>query len=350
MSLLQNMSYQEFEYASSLPKSQCELIAKLADVELVFNVTKKPGEVLLKYLDRRGYSIVQYKQFLKVATISTFYKPQSKVALLIANDKYEHLSKLATPTVDCETLQSKLTSLGFITVYINNVSAEDLKKQISKVLQQIPEDSYCFIFYAGHGCEICNTKCILGIDCPTDSILPIHCITENWLLQEVSKCKPELCVLIMDMCRNILNREENKELYNSILNIEDCIIHSNLLIAYSTQSSKSSYEVLQIECSHTIDMDETYELKTGDLEKIIPSSSQYVNALCSRIFDNVDVSALLDKVHEDLENCRKKQRPIKVQCGVAKRSLYDPVKGDTAVLLAKLRCLVEQFPKQCSVL
>lgn len=147
-------------------------------------------------------------------------------------------------------------------------------------------------------------------------------------------------------------RDTNPTIFNSLHNIEEYSIHSNLLIGYSTQSSKAAYEILQIECSTTIDNNYSYKLKVGDTDKIVPAASQYVNSLCSRLTDNVDVCTLLDYVHAgwkfivpflnfnvikevicilnffaDVESCSKKQRPIKVQCGVSKRSLYDPVKG-----------------------
>lgn len=92
-------------------------------------------------------------------------------------------------------------------------------------------------------------------------------------------------------------RETNPNIFSSLCSIEEYSIYSNLLIVYTTQSSKAAYEVLQIECSTTIDNDVTYELKTGDTDKIVPASSQYVNSLCSRVSDNVDVCTLLDNVH-----------------------------------------------------
>lgn len=61
-------------------------------------------------------------------------------------------------------------------------------------------------FYAGHGCQLCNTKCMLGIDCPTENIHLEHCVTENFILKEAERSKQDLCVLIMDMCRIYLNR------------------------------------------------------------------------------------------------------------------------------------------------
>lgn len=81
--------------------------------------------------------------------------------------------------------------------------------------------------------------------------------------------------------------------------IEEYTIHKNLLISYSTQSSQSAYEVLQIECTTTMDLenDVTYELKTSDLDKIVPGSSQYAQVLGERLAEKTDISSILDRVH-----------------------------------------------------
>ncbi|CAH2986961.1 unnamed protein product [Chilo suppressalis] len=345
MSLLQNLSYEDYQQALTFSKEKCEIIAELANLKITLDDTNKPGEKLIKYLYRRGYSAAQYKQFLsnsqQVKTIVTYYKPQSKIAILIANSSYNDLSKLATPSVDCDSLAASLKNLGFIVLTLKNTLSSELQNILVKMVDVIPEDSYCFIFYAGHGCELCNTKCMLCIDCPTENIEMKHCVTENFVLKEVARCKPDLCIFIMDMCRMNLDRCSNPKMFEALANIEDYTIHSNLLVVYSTQSS--AYEVLQIECSTTIDANVTYELKTGDTDKILPGSSQYVNALCTRLGDDLDISNLLDKVHGDVEKSFRKQRPIKVQCGVAKRSLYDPVKGNVAAVLAKVKDETKEF-------
>ncbi|XP_014365317.2 uncharacterized protein LOC106716325 [Papilio machaon] len=351
MSLLQTISYAEYQRALALNIESCEILAKLANLKLNFQSSKKPGEILMKTLDRHGYSVQQYRQLLTTAlntkTILTYYRPQSKVAILIGNDKYRQLTKLVTPTIDCDSLASNLKKLGFIIVTLKNLTAAELKSYLTRIFQLIPEDSYTFIFYAGHGCELCNTRCLLCVDCPTEDISVEHCVTENWLLREVAKCKPELCVLILDMCRNVLDRFTNPKIYTSMTTVEDYTTHCNLLISYSTQSSEVAYELLQIECSTTIDC--TYEVKTGDTERIIPGASLYANALCTRLVENLDVSSMLDRVHGDMESCSKRQRPIKVQCGVAKRSLYDPAKGDSQIILNKLKEALEDEKDNCAV-
>ncbi|XP_049881072.1 mucosa-associated lymphoid tissue lymphoma translocation protein 1 homolog isoform X2 [Pectinophora gossypiella] len=275
--LLQDLPYLEYKEAEALPLERCEIIARLANL------------------------------------------------------------KLATPSIDCATLGHCLKNLGFIVVTIKNSRSMDLMSMLEKTFELIPENSYGFIFYAGHGCEICNTKCMLGIDCPSENMKEEHCITENAMLNAVVKCKPELCVLIMDMCCINLDRITNPEIYTSILYTQPTNIHRNLLIAYATQPSAAAYELVEIECSMTIDNDVTYEMKTGDTDRIVPNASQYVNALCNRLEDDLDVSTLLDKVHADVEKSMKKQRPIKVQCGTDKRSLYDPATGDAGSILNKLK-------------
>ncbi|XP_063834126.1 uncharacterized protein LOC135083321 [Ostrinia nubilalis] len=349
MSLIQNLPYKDYLAALALPKGKCEVIADLANLTISFTDNEKPGEVLLKTLDRRGYSLSQYKNFLvsasQVKTIITYYRPQTKVAILIANDKYQRLSKLATPSMDCDSLAANLKNLGFIVVTIKNTHSKELKEILSTVIQEIPEDSYCFVFLAGHGIELCKMACLLGIECPTEDIQIDHCLTENFIIKEAAKVKPELCVLIMDACRFNLDRTSNPKIFTSIPDSEDYTTFNNLLIAYSTQSSHAAYEVLEIECSTTLDDNVTYELKTGDSARIVPGSSLYVNALCTRLGDDLDVNSLLDKVHGDVENSIRKQKPLKVQCGVAKRSLYDPVKGDAAATLAKMKEVTEKFEK-----
>ncbi|XP_021196856.3 uncharacterized protein LOC110381011 [Helicoverpa armigera] len=353
MSLLQNLSYREYQNALELSLHRCEIIANLANLKITFDRSKKPGETLIKSLDRFGVTAIRYKQYLiasqNVRTITTFYKPHSKVAILVANDKYTQLAKLCTPSIDCDSLATHLKNMGFIAIKIKNTSSKHLKIILKKIFNELEEDSYCFFFYAGHGCQLCNTKCMLGIDCPTENITLEHCVTENFVLNEMARSKPELGILIMDMCRVCLDRQSNPQIYATIHTVEDYTVHKNLLITYSAQSSQAAYEVVQIECSTTINNDETYELKTGDTDKLGPGSSQYVNALCTRLDEDLDVSSLLDKVHEDVEKSFKKQRPIKVQCGVEKRSLYDPTTVDTEVLLNKLKEVTQDFKEHCVV-
>lgn len=113
----------------------------------------KPGEMLMKQLDRQGYSANQYKQILNSAFITrkaTFYKPQAKVAILIGNEQYIHLAKLATPATDCDHLGRKLKTLGFTVITLKNITSGVLKNVLVHLLEVVPNDSYCkyYVLYS----------------------------------------------------------------------------------------------------------------------------------------------------------------------------------------------------------
>lgn len=134
------------------------------------NENEKPGEILMKTLDRRGFTAQQFRQFLTTAIntkpIVTYYRPQCKVAVLIGNDKYKHLSKLITPSIDCDSLASNLKSLGFLIVTLKNLSTKDLKTNLLNIFELIPEDSYCKfynifkILFIGHGPALCSSQIV----------------------------------------------------------------------------------------------------------------------------------------------------------------------------------------------
>ncbi|KAH9635288.1 hypothetical protein HF086_001944 [Spodoptera exigua] len=291
MSLLQNLSYREYQHALEFSLHRCEVIARLANMKITYTNTTKPGETLIKALDRAGISAPSYKKLVadsaKVKTFTTYYKPKAKIAILVANDRYTHLSRLATPSIDCDSLAALLKKAGFIAIKIKNTTGVQLKLILAKIFDLVEEDSYC---------------------------------------------------------KNV-----HPSIFSSINTVEQYTVHKNLLVAYSSQSSQNAYEELQIECSTTINNDQTYELKTGDTDKIVPGASQYVNSLCTRIDEDLDANTLLDKVHEDVEKSVKKQKPTKVQCGVDKRSLYDPPTGDTQALQNRLREATQEYNEYCVV-
>lgn len=129
-----------------------------------FDQSKVPGEELLKSLDKNGCTVQKYREFLNKALstklIRTYYRPVTKVAVLIANEKYQHLSKLVTPSIDCELLASSFKHLGFIIVTIKNSTSKDLKEILAKVFDLIPENSYCK--YPGILLSYILTLCLYG--------------------------------------------------------------------------------------------------------------------------------------------------------------------------------------------
>lgn len=117
---------------------------KIFSSRIAFN-NDKPGEQLVKSLDRSGCSYERYTQLLKSTEdiIPMLYQPQTKIAVMIANERYTYLADLATPVCDCKLLGDILRDLGFVVFTIMNSTSMELKNALRNVFEMIPEDSYC---------------------------------------------------------------------------------------------------------------------------------------------------------------------------------------------------------------
>jgi hypothetical protein len=74
------------------------------------------------------------------------------VALLIGNDRYQHISSLKTAINDVEMLKTTLENkYGFQTTIIRDATRRDILSAITNIQKQITADTNLLIYYAGHG-------------------------------------------------------------------------------------------------------------------------------------------------------------------------------------------------------
>lgn len=125
---------------------------KISFHRIQFTSATRPGKLLIETLNQLGYNAEQYRNYLSTVKntkiVRTYYQPYSKVAILIANNRYLYLSRLSTPPHDCDSLGSYLKTLGFIVVTVKNTKSNDLKVILDKLFQEIPQNSYCKYFSA----------------------------------------------------------------------------------------------------------------------------------------------------------------------------------------------------------
>ena len=74
------------------------------------------------------------------------------VALLIGNNRYQHISSLRTAINDVEMLKTTLENkYGFQTTIIRDATRRDILRAITTIQKQITADTNLLIYYAGHG-------------------------------------------------------------------------------------------------------------------------------------------------------------------------------------------------------
>lgn len=181
-------------------------------------------------MDKKGYTLRKFQQLLqncestKSAAHSTEVKPSNpslKIALLVANAKYDNWSHLVTPVTDCRAVGNLLKDMGFTIIFIENVTSDQFKKTIIELCSTLSPKSYgnfdflltfgyllfydCIIavlfYFAGHGFELCGTKYMLGVESPSENYTIDNGVSENFILKYGFKNEPDLFILLLDMCR-----------------------------------------------------------------------------------------------------------------------------------------------------
>ncbi len=145
--------------------------------------------------------IVAACAFLMVAAAAT---ADGRVALVVGNSAYEHVSTLPNPRNDAAAIQSKLEELGFDVIASLDADRSRLRADLDRFTEEAASAEIALIFYAGHGLQISGENYLLPVDAaisaPTD--LNTTAIRASDLYQAFLEAQPELAILILDACRN----------------------------------------------------------------------------------------------------------------------------------------------------
>ncbi|WP_448661521.1 caspase family protein [Sphingomonas sp. CJ20] len=128
----------------------------------------------------------------------------SKVALIIANSKYEQTRPLANPAADAALIKTTLTALGFDTIkVVENGTRSGMETALRDFSVLADKADVAVIYYAGHGMEVSNTNYLIPVDArlARDRDAEMEAIKLDTLLQMTEGAK-RLRIVILDACRN----------------------------------------------------------------------------------------------------------------------------------------------------
>lgn len=154
-------------------------------------VSNKAKEIIV------DVNVVIYKE--NVFPISTD-NITKKVALLIANDDYQHLESLCAPVNDVKEVAVILRHLGFKTLCFRNLNLYEMEIAINLFAKMISKGAYAVFYYAGHGFEYWD-RYMLPTDCPDiRKYMKRDAISESQILSLVLEKHPAMCLILLDMC------------------------------------------------------------------------------------------------------------------------------------------------------
>jgi len=168
---------------------------------------------------------------------------EKRVALVIGNDAYKSLPKLANASNDARAMDRKLKELGFETLLRVNASRTDMGRAISEFGRKIASpDTVGLVFYAGHGIQAFERNWLIPIDAALDSDddLQTEAIDTSRLHVAMDEARNPLNIVILDACRDnpLPKRQRSAERGLAVI----AIAPRGSIVAYSASPNQKSQD------------------------------------------------------------------------------------------------------------
>lgn len=144
---------------------------------------------------------------LLICTTWFFSEPalaMKRVALVLGNSAYQHVTRLANPDNDAGAMAATLRSAGFDVVELKrdlNVAA--MRRALRDFSDHVRDADMAIVYYAGHGVEIDGTNYLIPVDAVLERDLDAfdEAIPLDRILTVIEPAK-QLRLVILDACRD----------------------------------------------------------------------------------------------------------------------------------------------------
>lgn len=132
---------------------------------------------------------------------------ERRVGLVIGNDTYTQVPKLAKARADAQAVTATLQAQGFEIFTALDATRREMNREISRFTGQLQPGDTAFLFFAGHGVEIDGENYLL----PTDIVAPAsgerdfvksESIALSSLLDRIRATGARTNIAVIDACRN----------------------------------------------------------------------------------------------------------------------------------------------------
>jgi len=160
----------------------------------------------------------------------------NRLALVIGNSKYEHVSPLRNPANDADLISEKLLEIGFEVVGARNLTnrkTQQLIQEFANKIGTIGDDGIVLFYYAGHGVQFNGENFIVPVDAnlTSDSDIILQGINSSIILKIIELSGAKTNIIILDACRNNPFAGVSRSVGNGLARMNS---PSGSIIAYST--------------------------------------------------------------------------------------------------------------------
>lgn len=130
-----------------------------------------------------------------------------RVALVIGNDDYAHVTKLQKAVNDARAVAATIRSIGFEVFETINANRRVFDMELNKLNAQIEAGDEVIFFFAGHGISVRGRNYLLPIDVPAikpgqERSVTKEAFSEDEIINLLQERGVKVSLLIIDACRN----------------------------------------------------------------------------------------------------------------------------------------------------
>jgi TPR repeat protein len=145
--------------------------------------------------------------FLVLAICSADARAEKRFALVIGNDNYVNVPKLAKAANDARTIGASLQAIGFTVMVGENLDQRTMSRRLVEFAAQLQPGDTAFFFFAGHGFEIAGRNYLLPVDVPLaaqgqEDLVRDVAFAADGIVDRVRARGARTTVLVLDACRD----------------------------------------------------------------------------------------------------------------------------------------------------
>jgi hypothetical protein len=129
---------------------------------------------------------------------------ERRVALVIGNDRYQHVNQLERAVSDAQAVGTALRQLGFEILARSNLDREGMIEAIGALADRIAPGGVGVLFFAGHGVQLGGENFLLPIDIKAARAddLPDKAMALGRVMERLAQAQAKFTLLILDACRD----------------------------------------------------------------------------------------------------------------------------------------------------
>ncbi len=174
-----------------------------------------------------------------------------RLALVIGNNKYEHLSDLVKAKGDAESLTTVLYDLGFDVTTLFDVEVDQFDDALHAFYEALKPGDVAFFFFAGHGVADGDTNYLLPVDIPKlgdleRNRLKRKAFDASEIVAEVKAKGARLAFFVLDACREDPFRRDNMRGATALGGLTRMLPTEGAFVIYSAGTGQTALDSLEV--------------------------------------------------------------------------------------------------------